>query len=149
MPALISTIENFLDIHGIATKSGNVSPNLLENKIPKKVLARISLVAYDQIIRRHFSSNFGVFFSIFLQILTKYFKQSVILSLESFMGHLWNISSFARDLHNTFSKNSKMAAICFVLCQILKHFLVNLYLKRLGTNTKSIEWHSLHLLQGI
>ena len=31
--AVISTIENFLGIHGIATKSGEFYPNLLENKI--------------------------------------------------------------------------------------------------------------------
>ena len=30
MPALISTIENFLDIHGKATKSGDFFPNVLD-----------------------------------------------------------------------------------------------------------------------
>ena len=34
--ALISSIESFLDIHGIATKSVDFSPNLLENKILEK-----------------------------------------------------------------------------------------------------------------
>ena len=32
MPALISTIENFFEIHGTVTKSGDFSSNLLENK---------------------------------------------------------------------------------------------------------------------
>ena len=32
MPALISTIDNFLDIYGIGTKSGEFSPYLLENE---------------------------------------------------------------------------------------------------------------------
>ena len=36
MPAFISTIKNVLGIHGIATKSGDFSPNLLENKNLKK-----------------------------------------------------------------------------------------------------------------
>ena len=31
--ALISTITNFLDVHGKATISGDFSPNLLENKL--------------------------------------------------------------------------------------------------------------------
>ena len=36
MPALILTIGNFLDILGIATKSCDISSNLLENKILEK-----------------------------------------------------------------------------------------------------------------
>ena len=36
VPALISTIENFLDIHAKATKPDNFSPNVLENKVIEK-----------------------------------------------------------------------------------------------------------------
>ena len=36
VPALISTIENFLDIHGTANRSGDFTPNLLESKILEK-----------------------------------------------------------------------------------------------------------------
>ena len=36
VPALISTIENFLDIHAKAAKSGNLFPNVLENKVIEK-----------------------------------------------------------------------------------------------------------------
>ena len=35
-PALISTIESFLDIYGKATKCSGFSPNLLENKVMEK-----------------------------------------------------------------------------------------------------------------
>ena len=36
VPMQISTIENFLDIYGTATRFGGFSPNLLENKILEK-----------------------------------------------------------------------------------------------------------------
>ena len=39
VPTLISTIENFLDIQDKATKSGDFSSNLLENRIMEKRLA--------------------------------------------------------------------------------------------------------------
>ena len=45
MPTLISTIENFLDIHGIAKKSDDFSPNLQEKLILLKTFeSRVSLV---------------------------------------------------------------------------------------------------------
>ena len=45
VPVLISIIENFLDIHGIATRSRNVSPNFFENMILEKFASRVSLVS--------------------------------------------------------------------------------------------------------
>ena len=40
VPVLISIIENFLDIHGIATRSRNVSPNFFENMIFWKICVK-------------------------------------------------------------------------------------------------------------
>ena len=57
MPALISTIENFLDIHEKATTSGDFSPN----KVMAKKLSMVSLVA----MTTEFSMPFLVKFYIF------------------------------------------------------------------------------------
>ena len=40
VPMLILTIENFLDIHGIATKSSDFPRDLLGNKILEKKLSQ-------------------------------------------------------------------------------------------------------------
>ena len=42
-----------------------------------------------------------------------------------------------------------MAAICFVLCQMLKYFLVNLYLKTLETNKKAFYARTLNDFLGL
>ena len=66
MPVLISTIDNFLDIYGIGTKSGEFSPYLLENENYGNILSQgIHLLPRQHSIRRHASSHFAflVFFS--------------------------------------------------------------------------------------
>ena len=83
IPALISIIENFLDIDGIATRSGDLLflKVIGEHDSEKKIASRISVVA----MVTKFSSPCLVkycFFNIFLQILTMYLKQRVILRLE-------------------------------------------------------------------
>ena len=93
MHALILTIDNFRYNHGIATKSGDISPNLLEIFF----LSRILHVAMATQYSTPYSSKFSSF-SIFLQILTTHFKQTVIFSLEIIYGTIfWMISNFARD----------------------------------------------------
>ena len=84
MPALISTIENFLDIHGKATKSDDFSSNVLEKKVMEKLFVNCIIGCHGNTL---FDAIFGeiLFFSIF-QILTKYLKQLVILSLEVNLG---------------------------------------------------------------
>ena len=61
MPVLTLTIENFLDIQCIATKSGYFAPNLLENKIPENFASRVLIVA----LTRQFSTpgNLVFFFN--------------------------------------------------------------------------------------
>ena len=82
---LISTIENFLGIRGKATKSGDFAQDILGNKVMEKELSMLSLVT----MASQFSTPCFVkfcFFGIFLQILTKYFKQLVILTFEVNFG---------------------------------------------------------------
>ena len=67
VPALISTI----DVHGIVTKSGEFSQNILENKIREKIVSKALLFAIATQFLTLGLTKFG-FFSIFLQILTKY-----------------------------------------------------------------------------
>ena len=73
---LTSIIENFLDIHRKATKSGDFSPNLLENKVVETFYVNGIIV---------FNTSFGEIL-LFFQILMKYFKQLVILGLEVNLG---------------------------------------------------------------
>ena len=47
---MISTIENFLDVHGVATKSSDFSPNLLENWILEKLLQGYHLLVFDAVL---------------------------------------------------------------------------------------------------
>ena len=53
MPALISTIMNFLDIHGIDNKSGDFSLNVLENKILEKNVSSYYLLPWQQSFQHH------------------------------------------------------------------------------------------------
>ena len=102
MPAFISTIKNVLGIHGIATKSGDFSPNLLENKnLEKKSIA----CCHRNTV---FDAMFGemlIFFGIWLQILTKFFRQLVLLSLE--FNHERNQKNYIFLLY-TFQKLLKL-----------------------------------------
>ena len=68
LPVLISTIETFLDMHGIATKSGDFPKFIGEQNFWKYFVSTVSFVvmATDS-IRRHVSSNF-----VFLVFFPKY-----------------------------------------------------------------------------
>ena len=78
MPALISTIENFLDIHGKAARSGDFPQIYWKTKFWKNFESRVSLVA----MATQYSTPCFVKFC----FLTKHFKQTVILSLEIIYG---------------------------------------------------------------
>ena len=82
VPALILTIGNFLDILGVTTKSCDISSNLLENKILEKFWVQGSICCHDNTVFDAMFRQILLFIAIFLQILTKHFKQKVILSLE-------------------------------------------------------------------
>ena len=56
MPALDSTIENYFKIHGMAIKSGDFSPNLLENKILKNFCIKGITCCHDN---KFFNAMFG------------------------------------------------------------------------------------------
>ena len=77
--------------HGKITKSSDFSLNLLENNIMETILSIMSL----DTMATQFSTPACVvkfyFLSISLQILTKYFKQLLILSLEVNFGILFEI----------------------------------------------------------
>ena len=67
VPALISTIENFLDIHGKATKSGDFSPNSSKKKI-------VEIFCVNDITGCHGNTIFNVMFGEIL--LSSYFASN-------------------------------------------------------------------------